>query len=373
MQVAFSAFVGYNVTRGISDRRFVMKKRVSIIMTLLMAIGLLAGCGSDEGKALHEMKVEKYVTLGEYTGINVTVPSAEVTEQEQMQYLQQIYFANMVVEEEEKITNRAVKEGDVVNIDYEGKKDGVAFQGGTATDQYLGIGTGMFIAGFEDGLVGVKPGETVDLNLTFPAGYQNAELAGQAVVFTVTVNYIYPAYNDEEVASWGNTNYSTMEELRKFIYDGLSAQNQYYYEMNLENAVLEVFMSQCQFSELPEDLVNRYKTNLQNSITAEAASYGADAESLCYYYYGMDLATFLNTYGPESAKQSLAFQAVANAQNLNLSDEELDAKISEAATANGYATVEEFMGTNTKDDYREYFTYEAAVEYLVNNAVVTVE
>lgn len=348
-----------------------MKKRLSILTVAMMVISLLAGCGSDEGKALHEMKVEKYVTLGEYTGINVTVPSAEVTEKEQIQYFQQIYYGNMVVEEEEKITDRAVKDGDVINIDYEGKKDGVAFQGGTATDQYLGIGTDMFVPGFEEGLVGVNPGETVDIDLTFPEDY--GEMASQAVVFTVTVNYIYPEYSDEEVASWGNASYSTVDDLKRFIYDYLDAQNQYYYEMNLENAVLEAFMKQCVFAELPEDLVNRYKTNLQNSITAEASAYGMDAESLCYYYYGMDLTTFLNTYAPESAKQSLAFQAVANEQNLNLSEEELDAKISEAATANGYASVEEFMGTNTRDDYREYFTYEVAVEYLVNNAVITAE
>lgn len=350
-----------------------MKKRLSILTVAMMVMSLFAGCGSDEGKALHEMKVEKYVTLGEYTGLNVTVPSPEVTEKEQMQYFQQIYFGNMVVEEEEKITDRAVKDGDVVNIDYEGKKDGVAFQGGTATEQYLGIGTDMFIAGFEEGLVGVNPGETVDLDLTFPAEYGNAELAGQAVVFTVTVNYIYPEYSDEEVASWGNASYTTVEDLEKFVYDYLYEYNQYYYETNLENAVLEAFMNQCVFTELPEELVNRYKTNLQNSITAEAAAYGTDAGTLCNYYYGMDLTTFLNTYAPESAKQSLAFQAVANEQDLNLTDEELDAKISEAATANGYTSVEEFMGTNTKDDYREYFTYEAAVEYLVNNAVVTTE
>lgn len=350
-----------------------MKKRVSVMMTLLLAVGLLVGCGSDEGKALHEMKVDKYVTLGEYTGINVTVPSPEVTEAMQTQYLQQIYFSNMVVEEEEKITDRAVKDGDVVNIDYTGKKDGEAFDGGTAVDQYLGIGSGMFIDGFEEGLVGVNPGETVDLDLTFPAGYQSADLAGQAVVFTVTVNYIYPEYNDAEVASWGNANYTSMDDLKKFIYDYLYESNMYYYESNLENAVLEKFMAQCVFAELPEDLVNRYRTNLQNSISAEATAYGMDAETLCNYYYGMDLVTFLNTYAPESAKQSLAFQAVANEQGLNLTDEELDAKISEAATANGYTSVEEFMGTNTKDDYREYFTYEAAVEYLVNNAEVTAQ
>ena len=78
-----------------------------------------------------------------------------------------------------KITSRAVKEGDVADIDFEGKKDGVAFDGGTAQDSYLEIGSDSFIDGFEDGLIGKKVGEKVKLNLTFPENYQNTELAGQ--------------------------------------------------------------------------------------------------------------------------------------------------------------------------------------------------
>ncbi len=345
MQVAFSALVGYNVIRGKMDRRMIMKKRLSILTVVMMVMSLFAGCGSDAGKALHEMKVEKYVTLGEYTGLNVTVPLEEVEAQVQNYLWQMSYYGMMTVGDEDKIVNREVTTGDLVNIDYAGYKDDVAFEGGTASDQLLLIGSGTFIDGFEEGLIGVNPGETVDLDLAFPEGYQNEELAGQDVVFTVTVNYIYDSSEE---------------------YDA-------YYQMLLENVVLEAFMKQCVFTDIPEELVNRYKTNLQNSITAEAEAAGADIAYWCNYRYGMDLTTFLDTYAPESAKQSLAFQAVANEQDLNLTDEELDAKISEAATANGYTSVEEFMGTNTKDDYREYFTYEVAVEYLVNNAVVTTE
>lgn len=323
-----------------------MKKGLAFLLTVVMAVGMITGCGSDEGTTLREMKVEKYVTLGDYKGINVTLSTAEVEAQVKNQLLQMAYYGAMTAGEEDKITNRAVENGDMVNINYSGKKDDVAFEGGTAADQFLLIGSGSFIAGFEEGLVGVKPGETVDLNLTFPEGYQSEDLAGQDVVFTVTVNYIYDS----------------------------SEEYDYYYQVALENAVVETFVNQCVFSgELPESLVTTYRNNFQTSITAEATAYGMDADTLSNYYYGMDLATFLDTYAPESAKQSLAFQAVANVENLNLADEAFEARLSETATDNGYASVEEMMGTNTKENYREYFMMEDVVEFLIDNAVVTAE
>mgnify|MGYP000361561996 FL=1 len=102
------------------------------------------------------------------------------------------------------ITDRPAQEGDVVTIDYEGKKDGVAFDGGTAQDQQLELGSGSFIDGFEDGIVGHNIGETFDLNLTFPEDYKSEDLAGQAVVFTVTLDkiseVIVPELTDELVA-----------------------------------------------------------------------------------------------------------------------------------------------------------------------------
>ena len=99
------------------------------------------------------------------------------------------------------VEKSVVESGDTVNIDFEGKKDGVAFDGGTSQGYNLTIGSGSFIDGFEDGLIGVNVGDTVDLNLTFPEGYQNADLAGQDVVFTVTVNFICASNSSEMVDS----------------------------------------------------------------------------------------------------------------------------------------------------------------------------
>lgn len=185
--------------------------KIGKIGKMAAALGLaalLTGCGSDGDVPLNQMKVEKYVTLGDYQNLSVTVDAAAVDDTELAALVNSVYVDN-VTAENGGIVDRAVETGDTVIIDYEGKKDGVAFEGGTAQEASLTIGSGRFIDGFEDGLIGVKPGETVDLNLTFPESYGNAELAGQPVVFTVTVHFIRPAevapedMEDAVVASMG--------------------------------------------------------------------------------------------------------------------------------------------------------------------------
>ena len=372
-----------------------MKKKLALMMTVALTMGLFAGCGSDEstesgesntGSAVTEnsttveaisvtdMNVEDYVTIGEYKGLAVTVAEPSVTDADVEDYMEYIYINNMSAEQ--GVTDRAVAIGDTVNIDYEGKKDDVAFSGGTATNQQLAIGSGQFIDGFEDGLVGVMPGETVDLNLTFPENYGNEELNGQAVVFTVTVNYIYPGldeFTDEGVASFGNSNFSNVEEMRQFSYNYLYENAQTDYDYSVESAVMEAFINQCEFNTLPEDLVAQYRATMLENVEITASMYGTDAETICYYFYGMELETFLDTYSVESAKQVLAFQAVANKEGLTMTDDELEALLLEYATANGYTTVDEFIGTNTRAEYKEYYMFEDVLAFMIDNAVITAE
>ena len=132
-------------------------------------------------------EMDQYIKVGEYKGLDVQEDVQEVTDSDIDIQIQTNLSQNLVEVEDE---NAEVKNGDVVNIDYEGKKDGVAFDGGTAEGFDLTIGSGSFIDGFEDGLIGAKKGETRDLNLTFPENYQAEELAGQDVVFTVKINAI---------------------------------------------------------------------------------------------------------------------------------------------------------------------------------------
>ncbi len=373
--------------KGIGNIR--MKKKTLGFLAAVLSVCMLAGCGAKdtgdgsntetgtgtESTALKDMDVDKYVTLGEYKGLEVSVDTVEVDEDEWNKLVNNVYYGNITAENG-GITDRAVETGDTVNIDYEGKKDGVAFDGGTAQGYDLTIGSGNFIAGFEDGLIGVMPGETVDLDLSFPEVYpNNPDLAGQPVVFTVTVNFIEPeqdgVLSDEVISNFGIDGVTNEEELRQYAYDYLNENAQQNYESNVDQAVMDAFMANNTFTSVPEALVQKYSDAAESSITSMASAYGVDGDTFTQYYYGQDLASFLATYSEEAAKQDIALQAVANREDLNISDEELDQILLDRATAAGYDTIEEYIGETSKEDYREYFLYDKVTDYLVENAKIT--
>ena len=164
-----------------------MKKIFRLLLAVLLVTTLLTGCGEKKDRVLYNnVDLGKYVELGKYKDIAIDTSTEKF----------EGYYGDVVTGDitkngfYEKKTEGVIANGDVANIDYEGKLNGVAFQGGTAKGYDLEIGSGSFIDGFESGLVGVSIGSTVDLNLTFPSNYGNAELAGKAVVFTVKVNYV---------------------------------------------------------------------------------------------------------------------------------------------------------------------------------------
>ncbi|MBQ7919597.1 MAG: trigger factor [Lachnospiraceae bacterium] len=349
-----------------------MRKRLVALLAGAMAL-MLVGCGGGDTTVLKDMKVEKYVTLGEYKGVELNVAAATVSEAELSQMVEYIYTSS-VTAENGAITNRAAQDGDTVNIDYVGKLDGVAFDGGTASGQNLTLGSDSYIDGFEDGLVGVTPGETVDLNLTFPENYGSTDLAGKAVVFTVTVNYIVPTsaeFTDEVVAGFGISEFTNMAELNQYANDYLLENANYNRDMEIESTLLDTVMNSATFNEIPETVVQKYSDQMTRSIESVAAQYGVDTDTYLSYYFGMDLATYLDTYAEESAKQGIVFQAIANEEGLNLTDEELDAELQTYATNAGYATVEEFLGEEPKENFREFLMFEKVLQFLKDNAVIT--
>ena len=362
-----------------------MKKSFWSVLWILLVAALFAGCSADKDKPLNEgdvgngslneadmenmplneMDVEKYVTLGDYMNLNVDVEPATVDEDELSQLILSVYHNYM--KEEDGIIDRTVQIGDTVNIDYEGKKDGVAFAGGTAAGASLTIGSGEFIAGFEDGLVGVMPGETVDLDLTFPAGYGNVDLAGQAVVFTVTVNYIMPDLDnmkDSVVADMGIDGVATVEEFRQYAYDYLDYYAQNDYTVRLQNAIIDELINRSTFREIPGPMVEAGKRVLTGNVENIAAANGVTAEFYTNYVYQMSVEEFVDTYAKEGVKQDLILQAIANREGLNVSDEELQSLLEEYTANAGYASVEEFLGDASKEDFRNYLMTENVLGFL---------
>ena len=156
-----------------------MTKRLIAAATVCALAVSVIGCGSNSGSVnkIRSYDVEKYVTLGDYDGMEVEVAGDfEVSDEDVVDYINGMLSYYPSYEDTDKQT---VEDGDCVNIDYEGKKDGVAFDGGTAQGYVLEIGSGTFIDGFEDGVIGMKTGETKDLNLKFPDSYQSTDLAGK--------------------------------------------------------------------------------------------------------------------------------------------------------------------------------------------------
>ncbi len=349
-----------------------MKKKIAAIFALLLAVGTLAGCG--DGDLLQDVKVSKYIEFSQpYTGLNLTIPAqAEVTD-EDVEWLALNAYANAVTAED-GVTNRAVEMGDTVNIDYSGAEDGVAFDGGTATDQSLAIGSGGFIDGFEDGLVGVMPGETVELNLTFPENY-NPEMAGKAVVFTVTVNYIYPAstadMKDEVVAEMTGGEFTTVADFLVYCREYLEFNANYDYTISRENEVISALEAIVICEEAPEKLVERYAANVRASLEEEANDAGVDLEYLCKYYYQTDSETYINEMADASAKQAMMFQYIANEEGLNVSDEELETSLQQFAEENGVDSVETLLQTTEREEFREYFMFEKVVDFIIANGNVT--
>lgn len=324
---------------------------------------------------LKDITVEDYMTLkGDYMGLTLYIPAkAEVTDEEVELLALDVY--NSGVPAEGGITDRAVEIGDIINLDYAGYKDGVAFGGGTAQNQQLIIGSGAFIDGFEDGLVGVMPGETVELNLTFPAGYRNAELAGQAVLFTVTVNFIYPnsvsEMQDEILADITGGEYETVAAFLEYCREYLEYEAEYDYTTERELAVMEATEELFSFSEVPEALQNKYAASIRASMESEAMQYGLDIFTYFSYFYGIDAESYLVQASEASAKQCMIFQYIANREGLHLSDEELEESLQRFAEENRVLSVEELLLYNDKEEFREYFMFEKVVEFIIENGQVT--
>lgn len=349
-----------------------MKKKIALLATTALVAGMLTGC-SKNATYVSEIDAADFVTLGEYKGIEVTVEEASVDEAEVNDYI--TYVLSMTTTPTE-VTDRAVQSGDTVNIDYAGYQDGVAFDGGTAEGQSLTIGSDQFIEGFEEGLIGANIGDEVTLELSFPDDYWNAELAGAAVTFEVKINGI-SAYEltDEYVQGLGIEEVSTVEEYRDYVHEQLYAQAVSEYDSNLKNAIIDAVLADCVFKEIPEKMVERYYGIVEESMTSMATNYyGMTLADYMQSYYGMDEATYQESFKEQAslmAQRYIMFQAIADVEDLNMTDEEMAKALEEQVISYGYESVEQFKEENDAETYEEYLMGDEVVAFLIDNAVVT--
>ncbi len=333
-----------------------------------------AGCGSsdeDDAKTsnVRTYDVENYVTLGDYDGMDVTVEGKfDVTDEDVVNYIDNMLVYYPTYEDTDKQT---VESGDCVNIDYEGKKDGVAFDGGTAQDYVLEIGSGTFIDGFEDGLIGVKVGDTVDLDLTFPEDYQSEDLAGAAVVFTVTVNKIvkkldtsYEELTDDFVAS--NLNYDTVDELYDETKSYLESSNEENRAVAVRSAVLDKLIEISTIA-VPDGLLEQKVDQYIQQFTAQNCTGDTTLSDYLSSNYNMTEDDFKETITNEmetNLDDELVLEALVKAEGDTLDEDGFADYVSSAMQSGGYETEEDLYAAYDSD-------YEDGKSYLENRYLLT--
>lgn len=326
------------------------------------------------GGYMKDLNAEDYVTLGEYKGVEVTLDEPEITDEYLDGYIEYVQQNNAV---STPVTDRAVEMGDVVNIDYVGKIDGVAFDGGSAQGSDLTIGSGQFIDGFEDGCIGMKVGETKDVEATFPDPYKNnPDLAGKVAVFTVTVNSIsveeIPELTDEYVQSLSLEGCTNVEEYRAYVYDVLLEQQKESYESDKADLAYEKVAAECEFKDAPEAMVTRMNNTLTSNLSSYASMYGVDLGTYVSAMYGGTAEEYETTLLEQSkmmAQHYLMMQAIADREGLSVSDEELEEQLSQEAQDYGYETVEEYKYLVDVEAFREYLMTQKVLAFLGENAV----
>ncbi|MBE6786933.1 MAG: hypothetical protein E7537_01135 [Ruminococcaceae bacterium] len=300
-----------------------MKRILSVVLVLALCLGF-AGCKQDKGRELYNLNLEKYVDLGEYKGIKIDTKSEDFKTIEDMVKSNDVANYGLYVVN----TKGKVKKGDTVNINYEGKKDGVAFEGGTAEGYDLTIGSNSFIEGFEEGLIGKKIGSTVDLNLTFPSDYQSAELAGADVVFTVKINYAKTTTAREAEDYYKDLGYQKVED---------------YYE-NVKNRAIEESLASAvskasKIKDYPEaDLEKLYKFYYDTTANNVKSQYQMTMEDY-FAAIGQSEEDFKSTVTVSQIKplmdQQMLWYLIFDKEKMTLTEEDTENKIKEILARSG--------------------------------------
>lgn len=337
----------------------------------------LAGCSGSSQAYLSGIKASSYAVPCDYDQIPVEESAPSVSDT-YLDYVIQYQLSSSAVNEE--ITDRDdVREGDIANIDYTGKKDGEAFDGGSAEGYDLTIGSGSFIDGFEDGIIGHKVGDEFDLDLTFPEDYSNEELAGQEVVFTVKVNSISqkvtPELTDDWVVSNNIDGVSTVEEYKDYVYSQLLSQAQSTYDSDVQNKAAQYVVENSTYpQDPPQEMINRLAESMKTYYTSYATQYGMELDDFLTTFLGADEDNpeqILTDNATESAKELLVMKVIADREDLNPSRTEFNTQLSNYAAQAGYSSVDEFKKNEDAESVRESMMLQNVLEFLQKKAVVS--
>ena len=318
-----------------------------------------------------EVAVKPEVTLGEYKGLAVDKVSNRVTQKEVEERLgkEQEKNARTIA-----VEGRPVQDKDEVVLDFEGFVDGVAFEGGKGENYPLVIGSGSFIPGFEEQLIGAETEKEVEVNVTFPKEYHAEELAGKEAVFKCTVHEIkakeLPELNDEFASEISE--FDTLDELKADIKAKIKEEKNAEGKRKREDQAVEQAVANASM-DIPDAMVDTEVRQMANDFAQRIKQQGLTVEQYMQFT-GMTSEKMLEEFKPQALKRiqtRLVLEAIVKAENIEISDEKLDEELTKMAEAYKMEVekLKEFMGDAEKEQMKQDMAVQEAVTFLADNAV----
>ena len=317
-----------------------------------------------------EVAVKPEVTLGEYKGVEVEKSDVEVTDED----------INKEVDKEREnnsrtidVDDRAVESGDIIKLDFDGSVDGVPFAGGKAENYTLTIGSGSFIPGFEDQLIGTKIGEDKDVTVTFPEDYHEKSLAGKEAVFKCKVNAItvkeLPDADDEFASEVSE--FETLAEYKEDIKKKLTEKKEKEARAKKEAQAVEKAVENATM-EIPDAMIDTQVQSMMEDFARRMQSQGLSLEQY-FQFTGMDAKKMHDQMKPEALKRiqnSLVLEAVAKAENIEISDEKVDEEIAKMAEAYKMEVekLKGIIGDSERDQMKKHLAVQAAADLIADAA-----
>lgn len=317
-----------------------------------------------------EVALKPEIGLGKYKGVKVEKVDVSVSADEVNAALEKERERNSRTIE---VTDRAVKDGDMITLDYAGSVDDVAFDGGTAKDQALTIGSNTFIPGFEDQLIGAKIGEEMTVNVTFPEEYHEKSLAGKAAKFVCTVNTIkekeLPKLDDEFASEVSE--FETLKEFKADIKANLEKEKAENAKAEIENAAIKAIVEDSKI-DLPEAMLDYECEKMINNYAMQLAQQGLSIDQY-FQFTGMTKERMKEQMRPQAeanTKSRLVLEAVAKAENIVASDEDYEEELKKMAEAYqmDLDKIKGLMGAEEEKMTREDIAIRKAAEFVAENA-----
>ena len=335
-----------------------MKRRVLAMILAVCTVFSMTGCGKLSNDN---------ITIKKYKGLEIAKQDIpDVTDADVEASIESTLDAYATYKD---IKKRPVQEGDIITLDYSGKADGKKFEGGTAKDQELTIGSGQFIPGFEEAIIGHKKGETFDIDVTFPEEYpSNPDLAGKPAVFTITIDAIkekvLPELTMDLIKEIGS-DAESIEAYKAQVKKDIEKSNKESAENAKEQEIWTALLENCEVKEYPADMYNEIESNINAQFSYMASMYSQSVEEIVQAYYGISLDEMIK----KLVTQRMAISLIAEKEKLTVSDKEYEKEATELATQYGYESLEKFEEAAEKDAIKDIIVQGRVAEFLKKHSV----